>query len=52
MIKKEFRQFNMSVEGVNCEKMYFEHLAKLINCSGRNKYNLRISPKVMSFAIC
>lgn len=48
MIKKEFRQFNMSVEGVNCEKMYFEHLAKLINCSGRNKYNLRISPKVMS----
>ena len=33
MIKKESRQFNISVEGINCEKMYFEHLAKLINNS-------------------
>ena len=29
--KKKSRQFNISVEGVNCEKMYFEHLAGLIN---------------------
>ena len=27
MIKKESRQFNISVEGINCEKMYFEHLS-------------------------
>ena len=26
MIKKECRHFNISVEGINCEKMYFEHL--------------------------
>ena len=41
MRKNESRQFNISVEGINCEKLYFEHLAKLINHSGRNKYNLR-----------
>ena len=47
MKRKEFResrQFNMSVEGSNCEKLYFEHLARLINHSGRNQYNLKISP--------
>ncbi len=48
MIKKESRQFNISVEGINCEKMYFEHLAKLINTSGLNTYNLKIDPKKMS----
>ena len=48
MIKKESRQFNISVEGTNCEKMYFEHLAKLINSSGRNTYNLKIEPRKMS----
>lgn len=48
MIKKESRQFNISVEGVNCEKMYFEHLAYLINNSGTNTYNLKIDPKKMS----
>lgn len=45
MIKKESRQFNISVEGVNCEKMYFEHLSKLINSSDRSTYNLKVSPK-------
>ena len=28
MVRKESRQFNISVEGINCEKMYFEHIAK------------------------
>ena len=36
---KESRQFNISVEGINCEKMYFDHLANLINTSGQNKFN-------------
>ena len=48
MIKKESRQFNISVEGINCEKMYFEHLAKLINSSDRNTYNLKVDPRKMS----
>ena len=48
MIKKESRQFNISVEGINCEKMYFEHLSKLINNSDRSTYNLKIAPKKMS----
>ena len=48
MSRSESRQFHMSVEGANCERLYFEHLAKLINCSGQNKYNLKISPKAMS----
>lgn len=48
MTRNESRQFHMSVEGVNCEKLYFEHLAKLINASGRNKYNLKISPRAMT----
>lgn len=39
--RKESRQFNISVEGINCEKMYFEHLARLINGSGENKYNIQ-----------
>ena len=45
MRRLESRQFNISVEGINCEKLYFEHLARLINNSGRNKYNLKISPR-------
>ena len=48
MIKKESRQFNLSVEGINCEKMYFEYLAKLINESCRNTYNLKVDPRKMS----
>ena len=36
MIKKESRQFIISVEGINCEKMYFEHLARLINNSSKS----------------
>lgn len=48
MTRNESRQFYMSVEGVNCERLYFEHLAKLINLSGRNQYNLKISPKAMT----
>ena len=47
MIKKESRQFNISVEGINCEKMYFEHLAKLINSSD-STYNLKVAPRKMS----
>lgn len=45
---RESRQFHMSVEGANCERLYFEHLAKIINCSDQHKYNLKISPKTMS----
>ncbi|MGN0358349.1 MAG: RloB domain-containing protein [Blautia sp.] len=41
--RKESRQFNISVEGINCERLYFEHLAKLINESGSNKYNAKIN---------
>ena len=48
MIKKESRQFNISVEGINCEKLYFEHLAKLINNSDRSTYNLKVDPRKMS----
>ncbi|MBR1710060.1 MAG: RloB domain-containing protein [Clostridia bacterium] len=48
MDKKESRHFNISVEGINCETLYFEHLAKLINSSGRNTYNLKIDPKKVS----
>lgn len=48
MKRKESRQFNLSVEGINCETMYFEHLAKLINQSGKYKYNASIHPKVMN----
>ena len=48
MSKKESRQFNISVEGINCEMMYFEHLARLINASGLNTYNLKVVPKKMS----
>ena len=48
MNKKESRQFNISVEGINCEKMYFEHLARLINNSNFNTYNLKISPRKMT----
>lgn len=48
MIKKESRQFHISVEGINCEKMYFEHLAKLINSSDRSTYNLKVAPRKMS----
>ena len=48
MDKKESRHFNISVEGENCEKMYFEHLAKLINNSDRSTYNLKVAPRKMS----
>lgn len=47
MNKKESRHFNISVEGINCEKMYFEHLAKLINSSDRSTYNLKVAPRKM-----
>lgn len=47
MIRKESRQFNISVEGINCEKMYFEHLAKLINDSD-STYNLKVDPRKMT----
>lgn len=40
--RKESRQFQISVEGINCEKMYFEHLAMLINASGSNRYNAKV----------
>lgn len=45
MNKKQSKQIFMSVEGVNCEKLYFEHLAALINSSGKNRYNLKVDPK-------
>ena len=48
MIKKESRQFNISVEGINCEKMYFEHLARLINNSSKSTYYLKVAPRKMS----
>lgn len=48
MSRSESRQFHMSVEGANCERLYFEHLAKLINGSSHHKYDLKISPKAMS----
>lgn len=47
MNRRESVKFCMSVEGENCEKLYFEHLARIINNSGRNKYNLKIDPKKM-----
>ncbi len=47
MIKKESRQFFISVEGVNCETMYFEHVAELINQSN-STYNLKICPRKSS----
>lgn len=45
---KQSRKFYISVEGINCEKMYFEHLAYLINHSTCSKYNLAITPRVAS----
>ena len=48
MNKKESRQFNISVEGAVCEKLYFEHLAWLINNSSRNIYTMQVKPKKMS----
>lgn len=38
MNRRESVKFYMSVEGENCEKLYFEHLARIINRSGRNEY--------------
>lgn len=46
--RKESRQFNISVEGINCERLYFEHLAKLINEMGNSKYNAKIVCKKIS----
>ena len=48
MTKKESVQFHMSVEGKNCETLYFSHLREIINHSDRNKYNLKLNPKRMS----
>lgn len=45
--RKETRQFNISVEGINCERMYFEHLAKLINESDAT-YNMKPNCKKIS----
>ena len=47
-IMKESKEFIMSVEGENCENLYFRHLAKLINNSERNRYNLSVDPKKTS----
>lgn len=47
MTRKESIVFYISVEGKNCETMYFEHLAKLINKSASSLYNLTVSPKKM-----
>lgn len=44
---KESRQFHLSVEGINCETMYFEHLKQLINDSGAD-YNMKLNCKTMS----
>ena len=46
--RKESRQFNISVEGINCERMYFEHLANLINQSQVNQYHAKINCKKIS----
>ena len=46
--RKEARKINISVEGDVCEKLYFEHLAKLINTSEENKYNVKINCKKAS----
>lgn len=43
--KKETKSFCVSVEGEVCEKYYFEHLKKLINNSGENKYNIKFTIK-------
>lgn len=45
--RKESRQFNISVEGINCERLYFEHLAKLINASDAS-YNMKSNCKKVS----
>ena len=44
--RKENRQFQISVEGKNCETLYFEHLAKIVNLSGENGFNLVLHPRV------
>ena len=47
MNRRESIFFHISVEGKNCETMYFEHLANLINHSALSVYNLKVSPKKM-----
>lgn len=37
---KECLQYNISVEGVNCELLYFEHLKELINECEKAKYKV------------
>ena len=37
---KECLQYNISVEGENCELLYFEHLKKLINECEKAKYKV------------
>lgn len=46
MSKKQFRHLFMSVEGVNCETLYFKHVAKLITESDSAKYGLKLDPRV------
>ncbi|MBR3316310.1 MAG: RloB domain-containing protein [Atopobiaceae bacterium] len=46
MIRRETRQFNLSVEGINCETMYFEHLAKLVRENRGSRFNLKVYTKV------
>lgn len=47
MNKRQSVKIYMSVEGDNCERLYFKHIAKIINSSGRNEYDLKIEPKKM-----
>lgn len=43
--RKESRKFYLSVEGVNCEKLYFQHLQKLINSFDESRYNVSFDIK-------
>lgn len=45
MKKKESNSYNISVEGENCETLYFEHLAKIINDYEPALYKAHIFPK-------
>lgn len=44
-VRKESRKFYLSVEGINCEKLYFQHLQKLINSSPESAYNVSFDIK-------
>lgn len=43
--RKESRKFYISVEGINCERLYFEHLQKLINETPESRYKVRFDIK-------